>query len=477
MKNKKYKNPLNKAVLLWCLSLSIAFSLIIGYMNFTVYSEDMLERYQIYSRDVLNMVARRIDGDDLAQCIRTKTKSAKYNELQILMNDVKETHDLEFLYIILPLSKNPPDNMMDVLAAYTQAGKEAGTDGLTDLGVLTGDSYPADVAINYIKRMDKSEEVTFFSNNTVFGNLYTAVRPILNSHGYPVAVLCSDIRIEEIDSAFIKFVTLSVLTAIAASFIVVLYMSNWLNRRIVNPIERLKTSAESFAVKCHNQENRNKLEAFTFDDPNIHTDDELEALSDALSSMCSYMRSYAIEIIKSERQLISMKEQVKKMDKIAYKDALTGAGNKTAYEKIKMRLDWSIKYGQTHFIILMVDLNYLKRINDKYGHDSGNYYIKKMYDILNENFADSLIFRIGGDEFVIIVENQDIDYCNKVIEHLKSTMTQLNENASLKPWEKISAAIGIAVYDTEIDKSVDEVFKRADAAMYEDKRAMHAGRE
>ena len=81
-----------------------------------------------------------------------------------MTNDLKETHQLEFLYIIQPISENPPDNMMDVLAAYTQAGKDAGTDGLTDLGNFTGELYPPEVAREYLARMDKNPEVTFFTN-------------------------------------------------------------------------------------------------------------------------------------------------------------------------------------------------------------------------------------------------------------------------------------------------------------------------
>ena len=146
-----------------------------GVMSFFVYEMDMLNRYHAYTADILNYVARSIDGDDLLQCMKTGVKSEKYIALQKLTNDLKETHTLEFLYIIQPISENPPDNMMDVLAAYTQKGKEDGTDGLTDLGKYTGDLYPPDVARHYLARMDHNPEVSFFLNDTIFGNIYTAI--------------------------------------------------------------------------------------------------------------------------------------------------------------------------------------------------------------------------------------------------------------------------------------------------------------
>jgi len=198
--DKKNKNPMSKTITLFCFFFATGFAICMGTMSFWVYEQDMVNRYHAYTADILNYVAREIDGDDLQNCMITKTKSAKYHELQNLTNDLKETHALEFLYIIQPLSENPPDNMMDVLAAYTQAGKAAGTDGLTDLGKLTGDAYPPDVAKNYLARMDRNPEVTFFPNDTEFGNIYTAIRPIFNSKGEPIAVLCADVLVDEINA-------------------------------------------------------------------------------------------------------------------------------------------------------------------------------------------------------------------------------------------------------------------------------------
>lgn len=136
------RNPLSRTMTFFCVQFAIVFAVCMGTMSFFVYEQDMLNRYHAYTRDLLNYVARSIDGDDLLECMKTGVKSEKYNALQKLANDLKETHKLQFLYIIKPISENPPDNMMDVLAAYTQAEKEDETDGLTDLGNYTGDFYP-----------------------------------------------------------------------------------------------------------------------------------------------------------------------------------------------------------------------------------------------------------------------------------------------------------------------------------------------
>lgn len=79
-------------------------------------------------------------------------------------------------------------------------------------------------------------------------------------------------------------------------------------------------------------------------------------------------------------------------------------------------------------------------------------------------------FRIGGDEFVIILENEDYGQIDELIKKFNSVI----EGAKGDPWEKISAAIGYALYNPEIDDCVENVFNRADKAMYIRKSEMKA---
>lgn len=474
---REYKNPLQQTITTRCFVFAFVLCFLMGVLAFFIYRTDMIGRYEAYTRDTIDLVARRIDGDDLEECIRTKKKSPKYDELQEFMNDVKEVYDLEFLYIILPISDHPPDNMMDVLAASTAAGRADGTDGLTDLGNYTGDLYPPEVAREYLVRMERDPRVTFFRNDTDFGNIYTAIRPILNSRGEPIAVLCADVLVNDINMALTRFAGLSLVAAVVSGILLMLVMSLWLRRRIVEPIARLRSSAASFAERTHGRDGADGIEAFSFDDPDIHTGDEIEALSASLSSMCGDMRAYAEELIKSEQKIDSMQARVKKMNALAYRDALTGAGNKAAYEKEVIRLDWEIMMDRAKFVLIMVDLNYLKRVNDTFGHDHGNLYIQKMYSMLQNAFSEDPIFRIGGDEFIVLANQKERQECEARAERLKKEMEQMSRNHVLEPWEKVSTAIGIAEYQSDKDMSVSEVFQRADEAMYADKRAMRAGRE
>ncbi|MBR1634565.1 MAG: GGDEF domain-containing protein [Lachnospiraceae bacterium] len=474
MKNKKYRNPLRKSLLAFSILFVVLISLALAAAGFAIYRSDMIKRYQNYAGDAIDFIARCVDGDDLEECINTGKKSKQYEKLQLLANDFKETHDLEYIYIIKPLKKDPPDNMMDVFAAWTSWGKADGTDGLTDLGNLTGDLYPTDVAEQYMDRMDHDETVTYFRNDTDFGKMYTAIRPLFNSEGEPIAVICGDILIDDISAAAYRYIMIAGGAAVLFGIFMLLAINFWFERRIVGPVSRLEASAGQFEEKCRN---RADVFSLTMDDPDIHTGDEIEALSDSIISMVEDVREYAEDLLEKESQISDMKEYVNKMDVLAYRDSLTGAGNKAAYEKAAKRLDWDILAGNGAFAIVMADLNYLKKINDNYGHDKGNEYIKKMYSMIDNVFKESPIFRIGGDEFLIIAQNEEMEKCEEYIKKVKEDMQKLMQNKSLEPWERISTAFGHAYYEAGKDESTAAVFKRADAAMYEDKRSMHAERE
>ena len=165
------------------------------------------------------------------------------------------------------------------------------------------------------------------------------------------------------------------------------------------------------------------------------------------------------------------------MDALANRDSLTGVRNKTAYDNEVRRLEWKVAEGKAVFAIAMIDLNFLKQINDNFGHEHGNAAIKKLCSLVCQIFKHSPVFRIGGDEFVVILEREDYKNLNDLRMSFNIQIEVISKNPDYEPWERISAALGIAVFDRSIDSSVQNVFDRADKAMYTRKKEMKAVRE
>ncbi|MBQ9606456.1 MAG: GGDEF domain-containing protein [Lachnospiraceae bacterium] len=204
--------------------------------------------------------------------------------------------------------------------------------------------------------------------------------------------------------------------------------------------------------------------------------DELSALGNQTAAMILELDNYMKSLVATTKELSDTKHQVDVVQELANKDSLTGIRNKTAYDKEIRRLEWNLEDGKTEFGIAMVDLNFLKRINDTYGHEQGNEAIKKCCRLICEVFAHSPVFRIGGDEFAIILEHHDYEHIEELVEKFNDELYKIGNDESLEVWERISAAIGYALYDKVKDDSVSNVFKRADKAMYARKTEMKAVR-
>jgi diguanylate cyclase (GGDEF)-like protein len=152
---------------------------------------------------------------------------------------------------------------------------------------------------------------------------------------------------------------------------------------------------------------------------------------------------------------------------LAYADGLTNMPNRAKADKMLDDLD----KGDFDYCIISVDLNGLKIVNDDFGHPAGDKYIKEFSKILTTTFSDSgFCARIGGDEFLVIIQ----DSSDKDIEALIGRMTSaLNVLNALYPEYHRSVATGYAYRHQCPEGSSHEVYLMADQQMYENKRRMH----
>lgn len=161
-------------------------------------------------------------------------------------------------------------------------------------------------------------------------------------------------------------------------------------------------------------------------------------------------------------------------EQIMYIDGLTGLSNRTAFEKFEEKLDNDIQNGKAKFSLIIIDLNFLKKMNDTYGHDKGDIALKILADDIRAMFTGCKCFRIGGDEFAVISYGKNVDTLSFLFTTIGSSITRTGKE---NEWENVSAAIGYAVYSAEKDKSFHDVFVRADAIMYNNKKEMKAVRK
>ncbi len=168
----------------------------------------------------------------------------------------------------------------------------------------------------------------------------------------------------------------------------------------------------------------------------------------------------------------SFRKTVRHLPEYMYRDSLTRVHNATAYKRSIARLEERMISEMLSFGIIVMDVNNLKRTNDSFGHEAGNLLIVATTKLICTIFSHSPVFRIGGDEFVIILENDDFKKRNDLLQKFDEAMTletlALPEGGTLP----VSVAHGMSVYNADTDSSFAEVFNRADAAMYRNKQAV-----
>ncbi len=156
-------------------------------------------------------------------------------------------------------------------------------------------------------------------------------------------------------------------------------------------------------------------------------------------------------------------------ERLAYRDQLTELFNRTAFEEDMERL-WQ---ENEKTLIIMMDLNDLKKCNDTLGHDAGDRYLKNAAEMIAKVFRDQgKCYRIGGDEFCSVMQAEEENVEQKFFGALEELEHQYNQNSSV---EQIAIAYGYARFDKNKDGNLMDTRNRADVMMYENKNKMKMG--
>ena len=187
----------------------------------------------------------------------------------------------------------------------------------------------------------------------------------------------------------------------------------------------------------------------------LETNDEIGVLIRAFNTTVTHLRNYTTN-----------------METLAYQDAMTKVKNPASYKLATENLEKQIREGVARFAVVMFDLNRLKQINDRYGHKAGDQAIKIAAGLICRAFPYSSVYRIGGDEFAVILQGVEYENRASLIMEFDKRVEE-NKAKAQAAYEAVSIARGISVYDPQVDSTYQQVFERADTEMYKKKNAFH----
>jgi diguanylate cyclase (GGDEF)-like protein len=306
---------------------------------------------------------------------------------------------------------------------------------------------------------------TYTSNMGEYGYLATSGTAVFDKAGEVVGYAMVDISMDDIFTVRNRMLSILIGLQILISAIIIILAVILVNRVLVRPVNLLSQAAMDY---CKDQDVSNHCH---FSELNIRTRDEIEDLSDSMKQMEEDLNDKITNLLETTDELIASKQEIDKMHEIALKDALTGVLNKHAYNAaIQMLEDSARRFG-----LVVIDLNGLKGINDTYGHEKGDLAIKHICGIICSVFGEDSVYRIGGDEFVVMLNSEELKDIETLVARFDSALLANAEDSDLVPWECVSAAVGYAIYDQDRDGTPDGTFRQADRAMYMRKQEMKRG--
>ena len=195
--------------------------------------------------------------------------------------------------------------------------------------------------------------------------------------------------------------------------------------------------------------------------------------------MMCYQVSIAIKIMELfaiQEELIKEKELVLEklanenllLDDISNKDELTGILNRRGFFRSAEKQLADMTRDGSRYVLLYADLNYLKQVNDRFGHDDGDFAITSCANVLEKALGgDGIAGRIGGDEFAAFYRLSDGESPEDIRSRVNANMQEVNDTSG-KPYE-LTVSVGIFVFDAKPKIALKSLLEQADDLLYEEK--------
>ena len=294
-----------------------------------------------------------------------------------------------------------------------------------------------------LSRLERSTEPVRYQMNGTYRQMFFTTL----SNGMKLVVTAPVSEINAVWRSLITRIFLAAAVLMAVFIVITLFAVN----RLTKPLQNLTAASKELALGNFNV------------NLDYNGQDEIGILTETFRKLVAHLQVY-----------------IGDLNSKAYRDGLTGTRNKAAYNLAARKLDDEIAEAagsgtELRFGVMMLDVNNLKTINDTHGHEKGDAYLRKSCTLICKVFKHCPVFRVGGDEFIVILREESYDRREELLRLFDERMAEINAEAK-EPWDRADIAKGLAVYDPERDKLSEDVLKRADVLMYENKKMIKAKR-
>ncbi len=418
----------------------IASSIIITITIFLGFVLNQLMRDKVkdivYTRmiETSETAAAFIDGEAFKSIDEDTTKeSENYKKIIHVLQTFKENNSFVYIYTV------KKDNTGKYVFVIDQDQVDP-----ADYGEEIVYTDALEYAYNGITSVDKE------ATTDEWGSYYSTFSPIYDDSGNIVGVVGIDFDStwyeQQLSKHIVYFIILSAVSLVSGAGIAIVLMGKFIKRfRTLNKgLSTLSDDIDSLTKEINSKQNNEPKEVKT----NKDAESEIEEINQKMLQMEKDLKKY-IDYVHEQ----------------TFTDTMTGVSSKIAYYEYLKNLDEKMKEKEISYKVIVFDLNGLKNINDNYGHECGDTFITNCAHVIMSLFGKERTFRIGGDEFIVILEDENLNI--DVLDQKIFDQIQLF-NAKLKAGDiPASFSFGATEYEKGSNEPFKKVFKRADEIMYQ----------
>ena len=177
------------------------------------------------------------------------------------------------------------------------------------------------------------------------------------------------------------------------------------------------------------------------------------------------------EVLARIRNIIYIRNKTKELESMMDRDYLTGLYNRNFFmTRLNEELAWSMSYNEP-LALMMLDIDFFKKINDTYGHRCGDEVLKKLAAVLLSTMRrEDIIVRFGGEEFIVLMSNTFSDAAAELGDTLRKTVQDKTFDCVETDMLQITISAGITTFSGMSERSPDVLIGQADCALYAAKK-------
>lgn len=421
------KRPLKNKIILSVLFIVFAIDICCIAFNYSKFVRLNNTYTTELARTVINTCTLIIDGDRMEDYLETRKRDTDYYAIWNKLIDYRNTNKAIMKLSVVSFRENGCYYIFD-------------TD-LSDNGAFLGDLRAYDTTQKSVKdalmnfTMDKSLE---------YGTHTDIYVPIKSSYNIPVAYVVAGISVDSIKKEQEQYLIWLVMIVTGAAFVFGILLIFYMNRSIITPINMMTSAAVSYAKNLKEDSQTSPLQQLS-----IQTGDELERLCESLKTMENDILISSVNLVNATWN--------------SNHDSMTQLYNKRYYWELLPQLENEKNIG-----VIYMDIDNLKLMNDRCGHDLGDEVIMNAADLIhNYEIAGAECCRVGGDEFVMIIRNTTLEEVDDLVVRLREDKNNVLSNAS----KEFVCRLAVGGAFRLENESIGATIKNAEQEMYKNKHA------